>query len=511
MASTSPARPGRVRPGRTARTRILGWYVLLLAVSLAAALLIQRAFLLDRVVRDTDAALDQEVEELGQLATGTDPETGEPFGGDVAAIFDVYLRRNVGVSGEGIVTFVDGERFLADIPGSVWADDGLFEPWAAVDRPVRDQLATVDGPVRFVAVPLQAGGDAVGTFVAAVALEDRLAQVDAAVRLAALIYGSIFLVASLMAWLAAGQVLRPLKELREATETISESDLTTRIDVRGDDEIAQLASNFNRMLERLQEAFALQRRFVDDAGHELRTPITIIRGQLDLLDDAVSDPDERAEVMDMVDGELERMSRIVEDLLVLAREQQPDFVQRHPVDLDAFVEELGQRASALARRSVAVELPDPVVVQADDQRLEQAVMNLVRNVLEHCPPETGITIGARLDPDGVVLWVHDDGPGIPEDEQGQVFERFGRGGASRRATTGAGLGLAIVAAVARGHGGWVELASEPGATTFTLVFPPGTDRPGESVDGVAVAGPGPDDATPDPEDPVHPPTPSLHR
>lgn len=469
MTQPAPAARRRLaRRGATARTRILGWYVLLLAVSLIAALFIQRAFLLDRAETAADEALDQEIAELEALVPGNDPETGEPFGGDLAAIFEVFLSRNVGVSGEGIVTFIGGEPYLADIPGSRWRDAGLFEPWATITDPIRHEVASDDGPVRFVAMPIRAGAETAGVFVAGVAMNERLASVNDAIRLAALVYGSIFVVASLMAWWAAGQVLGPLQDLRRATETISESDLGTRIDVPGDDEISQLATNFNHMLDRLEEAFASQRRFIDDAGHELRTPITIIRGQIDVLDD---DPDDRAEAMALVDGELDRMSRIVEDLLVLAREQQPDFVQPRPLDLDALVEDLGARATALADRPVTVEVPDAVVVDADEQRLAQAMMNLVRNSLEHAPPEATITIGARHDADVVVLWVHDDGPGIPAEEQDRVFERFTRGGGHRPSTTGAGLGLAIVAAIARGHGGWAEIDSEPGSTTVSLVIP----------------------------------------
>lgn len=442
--------------------------MLLLAASLVAALLIQRAFLLDRVVTDADAALDQEVEELDRLAGGTDPSTGEPFAGDIVAIFDVFLRRNVGVDGEGVVTYVGGEPGPADIPGSRFRNAGLFDPWASTTQPVRDQIDSPQGPVRFVAVPMSAQGETAGVFVVAVALQERLDRVDAAVRLAALVHGTIFLVASLVAWLAAGQVLRPLLDLRRATESISESDLTTRLDVEGDDEIAQLAVTFNRMIDRLEEAFSLQRRFVDDAGHELRTPITIIRGQLDVLGD---DPRERATAMALVDDELDRMARIVEDLLVLAREQQPDFVVPEPVDLDAFVEDVAAKAEVVGATVAAVHVPSPVVIDADAHRLTQAMRNLLRNVVEHCPPGTAVEVGAAVRTDAVVLWVHDEGPGIPPEEQVAVFDRFERGGASRRSTTGAGLGLAIVEAVARGHGGEVALDSEPGATTFRIVLP----------------------------------------
>ena len=472
---TSPRR----RRAPTARTRILGWYVLLLAVALAGALFIQRSFMLGQAVEEADEALDQEAAELRQLADGVDPETGEPFGTDVASMFDVFLSRNVGVGGEGVMTIVDGEPYRSDVLGAEYGQRlGLLSRWRDVTQPTRDQVDTAEGPIRFLAVPLTSEGDTLGVFVAAIGLRERLDRVDDVIRLGALVYGSIFVIATAVAWLAAGEILRPLRSLRDTAQAIGESDLSQRIEVAGSDEIADLARTFNSMLDRLEESFATQRRFVDDAGHELRTPITIIRGQIELMSD---DPVERRDTVALVTDELDRMSRIVEDLLVLAKSEQPDFVVARPIDLAEFVHDAATRAAALTDRPIVVERADAAVVDGDEQRLTQAVMNLVRNSLEHAPAGTRITMGGSRASGAARIWVSDDGPGIPPAEQAHVFERFGRGVQGRRTTTGAGLGLSIVEAIAEGHGGRVELETGMGGTTITLVIPSAEPDPEEGT------------------------------
>jgi signal transduction histidine kinase len=263
-------------------------------------------------------------------------------------------------------------------------------------------------------------------------------------------------------------VLRPLRLLSETARSITETDLSLRIPAEGDDEIADLARTFNEMLDRLEEAFATQQAFVDDAGHELRTPITVIRGQLEVLGD---DPEERRETILLVTGELDRMSRIVEDMLVLATVEQPDFIQAHPLDLAEFMDELAVKASSLSDRPLVVTASEPAVVRGDRQRLTQAVMNLIRNAFEHAGPAVNVTLGASANGTWTRIWVGDDGPGIPPDERQRLFERFARGRSGRRRTEGAGLGLSIVKAIAEGHGGRVDLETGEQGSTFAIVIP----------------------------------------
>jgi two-component system, OmpR family, sensor kinase len=455
----------------SARARILGWYVLLLAVALVAALLLQRALLLRQASVDADLSLDQEVSELRQLAGGVDPATGEPFAGDVEAIFDVFLSRNVPLEGEGILTLVDGLPYKTDVRGADLVGTDLAAEWARLSEPTRDEVQTERGPLRYLAVPLELNGDIQGVFVVSISMESRLDAIDDVVRLGALVYGSIFVVASTLAWVAAGGVLRPLRELRDTAAAISDSDLSRRIPVSGNDEIASIGRTFNSMLDRIEDAFATQRRFVDDAGHELRTPITVIRGNLELMGD---DPADRAATVALVTDELDRMARIVDDLLILAKSEQADFIEPHPMDLGAFTDELLAKAKLMADRSWSVDAREEVVVVADEQRLTQAMTNLVRNAAEHTPAGTPVAIGSALRNGEAVLWVRDEGPGVAEADRERLFERFARGGRGKRSTEGAGLGLAIVAAIADGHGGTVTVDDAPGGgAVFSLHLPVG--------------------------------------
>jgi signal transduction histidine kinase len=168
------------------------------------------------------------------------------------------------------------------------------------------------------------------------------------------------------------------------------------------------------------------------------------------------------------------MSRMVEDLLVLARSEQSDFLDVRPIDVAELTHELAAKASALGDRGWTVEAAAPVVLLGDRQRLTQAMMNLASNAAQHTTEGTTVTLGSRAIAGNVMLWVSDNGEGIAVADRERIFDRFARGHVGRRRTDGTGLGLAIVKAIAEAHGGVVRLDSTPGAkTTFTLVLPAG--------------------------------------
>jgi signal transduction histidine kinase len=306
-------------------------------------------------------------------------------------------------------------------------------------------------------------------FVVSILLESRFATINDTMRLGAVVFGTIFILASVAAWVIAGRILRPLSDLRDTAQSISDSDLSRRIDVKGDDEIAELGRTFNSMLDRLDDAFATQRRFIDDAGHELRTPITVIRGNLEVMSD---DPEERAESIALVTRELDRMTRIVNDLLDLAKVEQPDFIQPAPIDMADFIHDVVRRASALDDRPWKVERADQAVIEADEDRLGQAMMNLVRNAVEHTSSGSPVYIGGRLGWSVARLWVRDEGETISEADRARIFGRFSRVGSGARSTDGAGLGLSIVAAIAEAHGGEVTVdEAREGGNIFTITIP----------------------------------------
>ena len=282
-----------------------------------------------------------------------------------------------------------------------------------------------------------------------------------------------------MAWSLAGRVLRPVRELTRTARRITESDLSARIPVEGHDELAELGTTFNDMVERLDLGFTSQRRFLDDVAHELRTPITIARGHLEVLGD---DPAERAETVEIVTDELDRMSRYVSDLLVLAKAEQPDFLAPAPIDLGELALDLHQRLQGLAARRWVVDAAPPVgvvTILGDRDRLEQAVLNLATNAVQHTVDgdEIGLSTGAS----GREAWlaVRDTGPGVDPTVADTVFDRYARAATSRSSRpAGTGIGLSIVDAVARAHGGQTSVASTPGrGATFTVTIPIATWAP----------------------------------
>jgi signal transduction histidine kinase len=454
------------------RVRVLGFTSALVAGAIFGGLLVQRAVLLERLDDDVDSTLEQERSELERLAAGVNPTTGQPFAGDVRAIFDTFLQRNVPVEGEAFFTFVDGAPYSATpAPVRLDADRVLAAEWGSLREGERGQLDTDAGSVRYLAVPLESQGTTRGVFVVANFVRGEREQIETWFRVAAVVAAVILAVATAVAWIVAGRLLRPVRQLTSTARTITEADFAQRIPVEGDDEIAELAATFNDMLDRLQFAFEAQRAFVDDAGHELRTPITIVRGHLELLGD---DPVERAETIALVTDELDRMARIVDDLLLLAKAEQPDFIRRQPIEISDLTTELLVKARALASRTWTLDACAEGTVMLDPQRVTQAVLNLARNAVEQTTSEDEVTIGSAMDGPTLRLWVRDSGPGVHPADRERIFERFARGGSGRRRSDGAGLGLAIVAAVAAGHGGSVELESAPGhGAQFTIVLPIG--------------------------------------
>jgi signal transduction histidine kinase len=466
-----------MRPFRSARTRILASYLVLLAFSTAATVVIIRQILLVRLDNEVQQTLVQETREFRQLVRGRDPETGRPFGDDLRRIFEVFLDRNVPDDDEALVAILDG-RIFDTVNGTRFPVGELArsEHWERLRQPKQTEIETASGPARYLAVPVVLDGRLRGHFVVIEFMRGDREEVADAVRIAALVSGSVLLVASLLAFFAAGRVLRPLRDLRDTAHGITETDLSRRIAIEGDDEIAELARTFNDMLDRLQGAFTTQRAFINDASHELRTPITIVRGHLELMGD---DPEERRQTVALVTDELDRMSRLVDDLLLLAKAERSDFLRPEPVDVRELVEELLAKARHLGERDWRLDSGSPGSVVADRQRITQALMNLASNAVEHTADGDRIAIGAAAEDASVRLWVADTGPGVAPGDRERIFERFARGGGARR-SDGAGLGLAIVRAIAEAHGGSVRLDDTPGGgATFSVLLPraPAPARP----------------------------------
>jgi signal transduction histidine kinase len=447
-----------------------------MACSTLASILAIRQLLFVNVEEQAEKSLVQEVEEFRRLAKGRNPSTGQPFGDDIAAIFKVFLSRNVPHDDEFFLTLLNGKLYKSSpraLPNPIRSDSELVKYWAQLKQPEQGQKLTSAGTILYLVEPVIITGKTRGVFVLAHFSQGELEEVNDAVAIVNKVASAILIVASAIAWVVAGRVLAPLRLLTNTSRSITESDLTKRIPVQGSDEIAELTITFNEMLDRLQFAFASQRDFINDASHELQTPITIIQGHLEVLGNY---PDERCEnlrqTLAIVTDELARMSRFVDDLLLLAKAEQPDFLLLETVEIGSLTEELYTKARALAPRNWHLDTKASVCIVADRQRLTQAIMNLAQNATQHTKEGDIIALGSELSGTNARLWVCDTGEGITLAEQQRIFERFARGSSGRRRSKGAGLGLSIVKAIALAHGGRVELFSRPGGgSTFSIVIP----------------------------------------
>lgn len=285
---------------------------------------------------------------------------------------------------------------------------------------------------------------------------------------------------ALIVYAVAATALRPIKRMARDAAGIQEAqDLSRRVVTpRTGDEVADLAQTFNGMLARLEEVFAAQRRFIADASHELRTPLTAIRGNTDILriHGNRMDAAERTEVLDEVASEGERMSRLINDLLALARVQAGEHAPPQPTRFDEAIEGAVRAARGLAygHDISFAGARGPLWVLGDADRMKQLALILLDNAIKYTPAEGHIRIWVWRAEDAALLRVADDGPGITADRLPHLFERFYRGGTPARGRDdgGAGLGLAIAREIAREYGGTITVESdEERGTAFTVRFP----------------------------------------
>jgi two-component system, OmpR family, sensor kinase len=331
-----------------------------------------------------------------------------------------------------------------------------------------------------------------GRAVAALEVGTLLAPSEGALSLMRLILvSSTILTAALVGlgvWIAAG---RTLAAVDRVTRTARIIELSQRLDERipeaptgGGDEMGRLVRTFNNMLDRISGSFEAQRQFVADSSHELRSPLTVIRGNLDLLR-RTADPAERLRIERLIEDEAARMSRLVDNLLFIAQieemERQGSRLDRRPVELDSLLLTVYQQARSMTdRHAILLGDEDAITIDGDRDQLQQLLLNLVDNAIKYTPAGGAIVLSLRAEGDDALLEVRDSGPGIPAADLPHIFDRFYRVDKARsRRIGGAGLGLSIVRGIAVSHGGGVEVESAPGAgTTFRVRLPRGAVQPG---------------------------------
>lgn len=463
----------------TVRARITIVVSLLTALALALAGVSAYVVEMRRLDREVTASMDQEIQEFKTLAReGDDPRTGKPFD-SVVGLTDTFMSRNIPDANEMIFAYrsdaqdlVLGGPGLADETGR-FTDRRNPEPEfkAAVDDLRADGgTRTIDTSLgtAIVAVQPARGANETGAFVVMHLIERERGELYDVMRTFGIVAGLSWLLVTLIALALTSRLLRPVRRMQTTAQEIARGNLSQRMEVTGNDDLTELTRTVNDMLDRIEWAFSTQRQLLDDAGHELRTPLTVLQGHLE-----IADPHDAAEVeqtRELLLDEIARMTRLVEDILMLAKSQRPDFIQPSIVDLSMLVASVLEKCRALGPRTWEIDASPDAAVEIDGQRLTQALLQLAHNAVRHTGDGDVIAVGARLRDGTAEFWVRDTGPGIAPEDREHIFQRFGRGSDAGR-DEGFGLGLSIVSAIAAAHGGRVRLDDPPVGATLRIIVP----------------------------------------
>lgn len=371
---------------------------------------------------------------------------------------------------------VTGQSYAYDTSWSLLGigSTGPLDPSALNDGHEVRRDVTINGyHLRVITIPLEIDGEVQGHIQVASSLRTVDAAMDRLLKIM-VIFGAATLVAALfLGDNLTIRALRPIDTIAQTAQQITAADdLSRRIPYESQDELGHLTKIFNQTLERLERLFKVQRRFVADVSHEMRTPLTTIRGNISLMRRIGYDE----EAMSAIDGEAQRMTRLVEDLLMLAKADAGRLsLDKALVELDTLVLEVYNQARILSEGAVEVQLGqvDPARVLGDSDRLKQLFLNLVSNGLKYTPEGGRVTLSQIRDSEWVRVDVTDTGIGIPAEDLPHIFDRFYRVDKARsRAMGGTGLGLSIARWIAEAHGGKLSVTSEPGqGSTFSVSLP----------------------------------------
>jgi two-component system, OmpR family, sensor kinase len=445
------------------RARLAAGFAAALLLVLAAAGAFVYLSVQDDLNSNLDDALRSRADDVGAII-GDPGETPQQLGGGPIARAE---------DKEGFSQIVTpGGRLVATTlaPGTGPALDQ-----GEIDRAAREPLFAehavpgVEGEVRILGRPESSQGQ---TFVVIVgsSTDDRNETLAGLAR--AFLIGAplAIVIASGLGYLLAGRSLAPVEAMRRRAQEITVDLSGERLPLpRAEDEIHHLGETLNLMLDRLEAGIQRERFFISDASHELRTPLAILAAELELADRPERSPEDLRAAVGSAREEIDRLSQLAEDLLVIARFDQGRLpIARQSVQLRSLLERVRDRFARRAKsaqREIVVEAPDDPPVDLDPFRVEQALGNLVDNALVHGGGD--VSLSAKQEDGSVVLEVSDQGSGFDAGFEGQAFERFARGDGGRR-SGGAGLGLAIVRAIAVSHGGGVSVVSAPGDSTTTV-------------------------------------------
>lgn len=456
---------------RSLAARLMLAHVTVLVVAMAAVLAVVAIASSDSALNSVDSSMVDDIRELNAAISA------RPVGQPLDAFTHTYLYAPPFESGSYLLVQYPGQPVRGNSGSHALRTDPQVLTWLA-SPPASPVTAEFDiGATHYRAriAAVQLNGQTVGGTVAATDMSAIQQQQRATLLVAGGEAGAAVLIAILSTFLVLRRVLGAVGSVTQTASLITSTNPGRRLDERpSDDEIGRLVRTFNSMLDRLEAASLAQRRLLSDVSHQMRTPLTVMRGHLEVArrTDLASTPEAR-ETLDLLLDELTHTSALVDRMLVLGHSLEPDFVQPDPVDLREFVGDVYTAARALApRRWVRDPAPD-IVLLVDRDKLRGALLNLVDNAIKATTPEDEIRIGATLGPGNTIaITVSDTGRGIPADMHARIFERFERGGPADE--RGSGLGLAIVKAVSEAHGGNVTLDSSVGAGCTVRIVLPGS-------------------------------------
>jgi two-component system OmpR family sensor kinase len=451
------------------RSRILAAILAVSALGLVAAG--GTAYLIGRqgIVSDVDLRLAEQVTAArfvaleGDSAGQTFTTTREALEAIVATVVPDRNGSSLGILG-GRAAFVPGVSVAFDLPSDpAFVDRVLSE---VSDGTVRLGTATTElGELRYIAAPV-AIDDERGVFVIAVDLHAELAAFNDAFRNYVLVAVGALAIIGLVGFATVGRLLAPIRRLRIAAEEITATQRTTRIPVVGRDDVSELTGTVNDMLDRLDSALTNQRRLLDDVQHELKTPITIVRGHLELLDP--SDPADTEATRAIAIDELDRMSGLIDEIGVLA-ESRMLVMRRDGIASAELTAEVLAKAQGIPGHDWRQGGAAASRVSVDRQKIVQAWLQLADNAAKYSPAGSPIFIGSTDLQGEVEFWVRDGGPGIPVGAEERILERFGR--ADTTGVSGSGLGLSIVQSIVRAHGGRMIVASSVNGSRVGFALP----------------------------------------
>ena len=460
----------------TVRTRITIVVSLLTALALVLAGISAYVVELRRLDQEVTASMEQEIQEFKTLAReGNDPQTGEPFT-SIQRMMETFMSRNIPAAHEMMfaVTTSSDDGFRSGGAG-LQDETEAFAEGAEFRAAVRDLRAdggtrTIDSDLGEAIVVVQPAqdNDEAGAFIVVHLIDLERQELNEVMRTFGGVAGGAWLIVTLIALALTGRLLRPIRRMQGTAQQIAAGDLSRRMEVTGNNDLTELTRTVNDMLDRIEWAFQTQRQLLDDAGHELRTPLTVLQGHLELADP--NDVNEIEQTRELLLDEIARMTRLVGDILMLAKSQRPDFIQPSEAELRTLVEGVLEKCRALGERNWKIDACPDASVRVDGQRITQALLQLAHNAVRHTEEGDLIAIGARLRDGMVEFWVRDTGPGIASEDRERIFARFGRGGEATR-DDGFGLGLSIVSAIADAHGGRVQLDDPPIGATLRIIVP----------------------------------------